>query len=381
MKTKSLSVALLASAVTIAQANPGSVHRGGGGVRAGTGGFHGGAVAHSAPAVHAPMRAGGFSSFRSTPMRPGGVSSFHRAPARTYGSRPVYSGQRYSSFRMRSSPSFAYRRPYVSPNRGSFTRSGPYTVATIPQGNRIAPFANHRNPAVTSGWNQRNTGMQFRNGNNIRNGNTLRNGNNHLRGDWQKHVFGQRSGDWHRDWDRHSDHWWNGHRCCFINGSWVIFNVGFYPWWPWDYPDDYYYGYGIPYNGYSSPYSAYDIPYSYNYDPGYYDSGDYQGQMYYDQNSYPDQSQGYYDSSVYQAEAYYDPNGDSDQSQSNYSIVVTAQERLARQGYYHGETDGAQSSEMQKAVKRYQITNGLRPTGYLDSETLGVMGLRKGASY
>ncbi len=95
----------------------------------------------------------------------------------------------------------------------------------------------------------------------------------------------------------------------------------------------------------------------------------------------PDQSQGYYDSSVYQAEAYYDPNGDSDQSQSNYSIVVTAQERLARQGYYHGETDGAQSSEMQKAVKRYQITNGLRPTGYLDSETLGVMGLRKGASY
>jgi len=28
------------------------------------------------------------------------------------------------------------------------------------------------------------------------------------------------------------------------------------------------------------------------------------------------------------------------------------------------------SPEMQKAVKRYQITNGLRPTGYLDSETL-----------
>jgi len=30
--------------------------------------------------------------------------------------------------------------------------------------------------------------------------------------------------------------------------------------------------------------------------PGNYDSGDYQGQMYYDQSSYPDQSQGYYDS-------------------------------------------------------------------------------------
>ncbi len=368
MKTKFLGLALAASVATIAQANPGSVHRGGGGFHAGTGGFHGRAVAHSAPAVHAPMRAGGFSSFHSTPMR-------------AHGSRPLYSGQRYSSFGRRSSPSSAYRRPYISSSRGSFTRSGPYTVATIPQGNRIAPFANHRNPAVTNAWNQRNTGTQFRNGNNLRNANNLRNGNNHLRAGWQKNVFGQRSGNWHRDWDRHSDHWWNGHRCCFVNGSWVIFNVGFYPWWPSYYTDDYYYDYGFPNDGYGSSTYGYGYPYSYNYDPGYYDSGDYQGQMDYDQNSYPDQSQGYYDSTVYQAESYYDPNGDSDQSQSNYSIVVTAQERLARQGYYHGETDGAQSSEMQKAVKRYQITNGLRPTGYLDSETLGVMGLRKGASY
>ena len=361
MKTKLFGVALVVSAATIAQANPGGVH-------ARTGGSRGGAVARSAPVVHAPMRPGGFSSFRSTPMR-------------AYGGRPLYSGRRYSSFGMRSSPSFAYRRPYISPSRGSFTRSGPYMVATIPQGNRIAPFANHRNPAVTNVWNQRNTGTQFRNGNNFRNANNLRNGNNHLRGGWQKHVFAQHSGDWHRDWDRHRDHWWNGHRCCFINGSWVIFNVGFYPWWPWYYPDDYYYDYGFPNDGYGSSTYGYDYPYSSNYDPGYYNSGNYQGQMYYDQNSYPDQSQGYYDSSVYQTQAYYDPNADSDQSQSNYSIVVAAQERLAREGYYRGETDGAQSAEMQKAVKRYQITNGLRPTGYLDSETLGVMGLRKGATH
>ena len=139
MKTKLFGLALAASAVTIAQANPVSVQRGGGG-------FHGGAVAHGAPAAHAPMR-------------PGGVSSFHRAPARTYGSRPVYSGQRYSSFGMRSSPSSAYRRPYIYSNRGSFTRSGPYTVATIPQRNRIASFANHRNQMATNVWNQRNTGM------------------------------------------------------------------------------------------------------------------------------------------------------------------------------------------------------------------------------
>src|SRR5882724_12448554 len=176
MKTKLFVVALVASAVTIAQANPGSVH-------AVTGGSHRGAPARSAPAVHAPMRPGGVSSLRSTPMR-------------SHGSRPFYSGQRHSSFRMRSSPSSAYRRPFYS-SRSSFTRSGPYTVATIPQRNRVAPFANRRNPAVTRVWNQRNSGTQFRNGNNLRNANNLRNGNNlrntnnlrnrdnHLRRDWQ----------------------------------------------------------------------------------------------------------------------------------------------------------------------------------------------------
>jgi hypothetical protein len=218
-------------------------------------------------------------------------------------------------------------------------------------------------------WNQRNTGVRFRNANNFRNG------RNRLRGDWQKHVFAQHSGDWNRNWNRNCDHWWNGHQCSFINGTWVIFNLGFSPWWSSYYPDDYYYDYGFPNDGYGSSTYGYD-PNSYNYDPGYYNSGDYQGQMDYDQNSYPDQSQGYYDSSVYQTGAYYDPNGYSDQSQSNYSTVAAAQERLAREGYYHGETDGAQSPEMQKAVRRYQITNGLRPTGYLDSDTLAVMGLQ-----
>jgi hypothetical protein len=36
---------------------------------------------------------------------------------------------------------------------------------------------------------------------------------------------------------------------------------------------------------------------------------------------------------------------------------------------------------MQKSVRRYQITNGLRTTGYLDADTLAVMGLQQGASY
>ena len=156
----------------------------------------------------------------------------------------------------------------------------------------------------------------------------------------------------------------------------MIFSLGFDPWWSSYYPDNEYYGNDIPYYGSSSPYFSYDDPSSYSYDPSYYDSGNYQGQMYYDQTSYPDQSQGYYDSSVYQTEAYYDPNGYSDYAYSNYSTVVAAQERLAREGYYHGESDGALGPEMRKALWSYQRSRGLRITGYLDRDTLAGMGLR-----
>jgi hypothetical protein len=352
MKTKWLSVAVFASVGMIAQANPAGFH-----ARAGA--FHGGAIAHSAPAVHAPMRPGGFSSFHSTPMR-------------AYGSRPLYSGQRYSSFGMRSYRPTGFRQPSIYRDRVTFTRSGPFTAATIRQANqsnRFPRFASYRNQRATSVWNQRNGGSQFRNGNNVRNG------NNRLRGDWQKHVFARHSGDWHRDWNHHSDHWWNGHQCCFINGSWVIFNSGFDPWWPYAYyPDSY--AYGSPYyGGYDYPNSSgYDSPYSYDYQPGDYDSGDYQGQQYYDQNSYPDQSQGYYDSGVYQTESYDDQNRYDDQSTN--SIVVRAQERLAREGFYHGESDGGFGPEMRQALRSYQSSRGLPTTGYLDKDTVAAMGLR-----
>src|SRR5919198_1095449 len=70
MKTKLFAVALVASAVTIAQANPGAVPAA----------KVGGPVTRSAPAVHAPMRPGGVLSFRSTPMRSYGSSTFSLTP-------------------------------------------------------------------------------------------------------------------------------------------------------------------------------------------------------------------------------------------------------------------------------------------------------------
>ena len=327
MKTKFL-VAVLASAAMIVPVKAG-------GVRGGAGGARGGAVARPSAVAHAGAAA-------RAPMRSGGISSFRPMPARGFGGGMNYPRQRYSSFGMRSYRPNQFGHSSIYPNRVTFTRSGPYTAATIRQPNqtnRFQRFANYRNPAATSVWNQRNPGTQFRNGNN------LRNANNHLRRDWQKHVFASRSGDWHRDWDHHRDHWWNGHRCSFINGSWVIFSIGFDPWWPWAWTPPDYFAYGSPYSGYNYNYPDYGYGYEYPY------SYDYQ------------------------------PNNYSDESQSDYSTIVAAQERLAREGYYRGETDGVLSAETQKAVRRYQSTNGLRQTGQLDSDTLAIMGLSKAAAY
>ena len=360
VKTKLCGVALVASAVTIAQANPGGVH-------VVTGASHKGAVARSAPAVHAPMRPGGVSSFRSTPMR-------------SHGSRPFYSGPRPSSFGMRSSPSSAYRRPFYS-SRGSFTRSGPYTVATIPQRNRVATFANRRNPSVARVWNQRNTGTQFRNGNNLRNPNNLRNRDNHLRRDWQKHVFAHGSGGWHRDWNRNCDHWWNGHQCSFINGSWVIFNLGFSPW-------------GLrTTRTITTTTTAFRMMATARRPtvtiirirtimiPATTTPAITKGRCITIKTAIPTNRRAITTPVFTKLKLYDDPNGYSNESQSDYSTIAAAQERLGRQGYYRGETDGVLSPEMQKAVRRYQSTNGLRQTGYLDGDTLAIMGLSKGTSY
>src|SRR6266513_5438984 len=82
------------------------------------------------------------------------------------------------------------------------------------------------------------------------------------------HVFAQRSANWNHNWDRRHDHFWNGHRCRFVNGSWFIFDFGFFPWFGWPYFDYYpydYYPYGYPYGygyGYGYPYGS---VYGYDY--------------------------------------------------------------------------------------------------------------------
>jgi hypothetical protein len=149
-------------------------------------------------------------------------------------------------------------------------------------------------------------------------------------------VFARHDAGWHRDWDRNREHWWDGHRCRFVDGSWVVFDVEFDPWWPysWDYPYGYY---GYPY------------PYSYYYEPDYYDSG-------IDDDQYNDQQ-------TYTASL-------------SPSVVIRVQQELATLGYYHGPIDGVLGDATEAALARYQEKHDLSVTGIVTSGTLQAMGLQ-----
>ena len=294
MKIKFYWVALLASAAMIAQAKAGGHHGGGGG-----GGFA--MAAHPAPA-HAAAPA------------------FHSAPRGNFGGgRYIAPGARFSSY----NASTAFRQPRFVASDRTFGRSRQFATGT----------ANRRfdGSRTVIGRETRLT----RNGNDSRNRFQNR-GSIAVR----DHVFARRSADWHRDWDRRRDHWWNGHRCHFVNGFWFIYDTGFYPY-------DYWYPYGYGYGYYGSDY------YPYDYDPGVYEGG---GADYYGQGAY----------------------GSSEQYAD--STVAAVQEQLARQGYYRGEIDGTFGAETRRAIVRYQSDHGLRETGNLSADTLRALGLPRVAS-
>ena len=206
--------------------------------------------------------AGTFSRSR-TPSRAGSV--YRPMGIRGY-SGMAYPG-RYSSLANRST---VFRQPSIY--SGGRTFSGTRQFAT---GNsattRFNQFGNNQRFAQgRNGFARPNAGLQnqrFAQGQNGRN----------LASNWHNHVFAQHSASWHHDWDRHHDHFWHGHRCAFINGSWFVFDFGFYPWW-WD---PYYYGYGYPGYGYD-----YGNPYDYGDqngpNPGY--SYGNPNQQYYDED-------------------------------------------------------------------------------------------------
>lgn len=313
MKTSILT--LFALTISVALAIPvqagGNNHIGGG-----FSGFHGGGQVGS--------NGGGHPVSRGNAARPG----FRSGPMRNFGGgRTYYSGQRFSGVGGYSPAAAGFRRPYVANSTGT-TQFGSRQFAStnVGRGNHNAQFSNHRTTV-----NAPRNGMgasQVRNA-------------NHLRPNWRSHVVAQHTAGWHRDWDRGRDHWWHGHHCRFINGSWVIFDFGFDPWWQ----------YGYPYDYYADDYSGYP----YGYDSDDYDQGVYQGEGD-NRNAY----------------------GSNDQGAD--SAVAVAQQKFALLGYYRGEIDGVFGPETRRALMRYQNEHGLRVTGTFDAETLRVLGLPRTAS-
>ena len=185
------------------------------------------------------------------------------------------------------------------------------------------------------------------------------------------HVFAQRSAGWNRNWDRHHDHWWNGHRCRWVNNSWFIFDIGFIPWFGWPYYDYYAYNYYPPVYPYGYGYNS-GAHYGSNYydQPATYDQGGYN---YDDQSSYDQGNSNYYDQGDSKS---YDQGanalGSSEQVVAN---VADVQDQLARGGYYHGKIDGVLGPETRHALVRYQSAKGLRMTGSLTMETEQSLGL------
>jgi hypothetical protein len=291
MKTKFYWVALFASAALIAQAKAGGHNGGGGG-----GSF---AAPHAGGGAHAAAPA-----FRSAPRGNFGGGRF-MAPA-----------PRFSTY---YAP-MAFRQQRLGVSDRAFARSHQFATET----------ANRRFDGPRT-FDRRESRLT-RNGNNS--GNRFENrGANGARA----HVFARRSADWHRDWNRHRDHFWHGHRCRFVNGEWFIFDAGFSPY-------DYSYPYEYPYDEY-----AYD----------YYPSGNNPG--------------------VYEGDAdYYSPGAYDSSDQSTDSTVAAAQEQLARQGYYRGELDGIFGPETRRAIMRYQSDHGLRATGRLNTDVLQALGLPSG---
>ncbi len=55
--------------------------------------------------------------------------------------------------------------------------------------------------------------------------------------------------------------------------------------------------------------------------------------------------------------------------------IESAQQKLKDEGFYYGEINGQKDADTTAAIRRYQIRNGMRVTGELDTETQHALGL------
>lgn len=254
---------------------------------------------------------GGSHSFSSAPhfsapsrSYSGPHSSYSNGASRYYSASRVYSMSNRSSFAARprfSSTTTALRNPTYtsSPRRFSGDRTAAFNSRTYSRSSTRSAAANRTLTNRSQGFNR-------------------------------ERVVARYSANWHRNWDRGRDHFWNGHRCHFRNGFWFIYDPFLlYP-----------YGYG---------YDSY--PYDYYADGTYYDNG--YGTDQYAPETSPNQPE-------------YDAG----------SQVGNVQSALAREGYYDGAIDGRLGPATEKALRRYQRDHGLPVTGGINRAVIEALQLR-----
>jgi len=122
-----------------------------------------------------------------------------------------------------------------------------------------------------------------------------------------------------------------------------------------------YYGGGYPYYGSGSSVSI-GIGSGYYGYPGY--GYGYGGYPYYSNYGYGGYPYGY---NSY-GSGYYNRGYSSD-------IVVEVQQRLARNGYYHGVIDGVAGRRTRAAIARWESVHGMYADGHIDRELLRSLGL------
>jgi hypothetical protein len=226
----------------------------------------------------------------------GGGSRFSRGAPRLVGE-----GTHFSSLEVRSSSAF---RPHTFAETGSriISRTSGLNVETETFSHLGDRFGTLKNPGTTaSGVQSRRFDRQGLDGRN--------------------HIFAREAANWQRDWDRHRDHFWRGHRCRFVNGTWIIFDEGLDPY------DFYPYGY---------------FPYDYSYEN--YDAA-----------------------SVYPSWSY--------DSRGSDLTVLEVQVALQKAGYDPGSTDGVFGPSTREAISRYQRDHGLDVTGNITDPVLMALGL------
>jgi hypothetical protein len=133
--------------------------------------------------------------------------------------------------------------------------------------------------------------------------------------------------DWHRDWDRHHGHYYDGRYYLYEDGYW------------------------------------YGTEYGCSYD---YDSGS-------DSDSSADADSNSSNSNGSKSNTNYDVG-------STYTVtpdptVLAVQTRLTHLGYYSGPVDGIYGPTTRDAVANYQIAANLTVTGTLSAETLKLLAL------